>query len=564
MKRSLLVALCATSVIYAGSFETWDAAKIIESTNASFQIHTGLGNELETEGYWYSYNDNSGLSEFIWPAMMNPRYEEDQNLEPVIFGCNGLCGTATLKKGPYEHNPYVGVGFNVVGETSVTNPAPDIGDASAWGGLCVTYMSDTDIALELGLGETVDSTINYANPAITLPAAKATDYFSPNGKDGNKVVVNWSDFKQPSWYDGAVKIDGETAAKQLAAIHFKIQAEPGEYNFNICAIGPKDGACPEKCGKSTSAGQFITWNGADEDPIVKTGFGNETETQGRWYTYEDSLGSRTVCPDDGIDPPFIYCADVILPTCKGFCSIAELNKGSQTDLPFIGFGFNVVGETSATNPVPAIGDASSWGGLCVTYTSDADIQLELGLGSVVDSTINYANPAVTLPAAKTPDILSPNGKNGNKVVVSWSDFKQPSWYDGAVKIDGETASKQLAAIHFKIQAEPGEYNFNICAVGPKDGTCPEKCGMSSTGIQIARGTSAVKAILKGRTLGFTGIKASATVEVMNSLGQVVIKGAINNAMNNAKTLNLTPLKAGIYMVRVSGKNVNLAKKIVLR
>ena len=88
--------------------------------------------------------------------------------------------------------------------------------------------------------------------------------------------------------------------------------------------------------------------------------------------------------------------------------------------------------------------------------------------------------------------------------------------------------------------------------------------MSSTGIQIARGTSAVKAILNGRTLGFTGIKASATVEVMNSLGQVVIKGAINNAMNNAKTLNLTPLKAGIYMVRVSGKNVNLAKKIVLR
>ena len=336
MKRSLLVALCATSVIYAGSFETWDAAKIIESTNANFQIHTGLGNELETEGYWYSYNDNSGLSEFIWPAMMNPRYEEDQNLEPVIFGCNGLCGTATLKKGPYEHNPYVGVGFNVVGETSVTNPAPDIGDASAWGGLCVTYMSDTDIALELGLGETVDSTINYANPAITLPVAKATDYFSPNGKDGNKVVVNWSDFKQPSWYDGAVKIDGETAAKQLAAIHFKIQAEPGEYNFNICAVGPKDG------------------------------------------------------------------------------------------------------------------------------------------------------------------------------------------------------------------------------------TCPEKCGMSSTGIQIARGTSAVKAILNGRTLGFTGIKASATVEVMNSLGQVVIKGAINNAMNNAKTLNLTPLKAGIYMVRVSGKNVNLAKKIVLR
>ncbi|OWV22599.1 T9SS type A sorting domain-containing protein, partial [Fibrobacter sp. UWB3] len=64
--------------------------------------------------------------------------------------------------------------------------------------------------------------------------------------------------------------------------------------------------------------------------------------------------------------------------------------------------------------------------------------------------------------------------------------------------------------------------------------------------------------------GFTGIKASATVEVMNTLGQVVMKGVINNATSNAATLNLASLDAGIYMVRVSGKNVNFAKKIVLR
>ena len=35
-------------------------------------------------------------------------------------------------------------------------------------------------------------------------------------------------------------------------------------------------------------------------------------------------------------------------------------------------------------------------------------------------------------------------------------------------------------------------------------------------------------------------------------------------MNNAKTLDLAPLKAGTYMVRVNGKNVNFAKKIILR
>ena len=314
---------------------------------------------------------------------------------------------------------------------------------------------------------------------------------------------------------------------------------------------------------ATFAGQFITWNGADEDPIVKTGLGNETETQGRWYTYEDNLGSKTICPDDGIDPPYIYCADVILPTCQGFCSIAELDNGSQTDLPYVGFGFNVVGETSFTDVTPAAANVSAWGGLCVTYTSDADLQLELGLGPVVDSTINYANPAVTLPAAKATDILSPNGKSGNKVVVSWSDFKMPSWYDGAIKIDGETAAKQLVSVRFKLHAEPGDYDFNICAVGPKDGTCPEKCGISSeeTRIPIARGTTTAKAILNGRTLSFTGIKSAATAEVMNSLGQVVAREAIEGATS---TLNLAQLNAGIYLVRVTGKSVNFTNKIVVR
>ncbi len=322
------------------------------------------------------------------------------------------------------------------------------------------------------------------------------------------------------------------------------------------------------------AGTFETWNGADGVYQVETGLGNETNTYGIWYDYDDSWafgGSSTIrfainaCYEFSSDC-IKHFFDPIIDYCDGICGTAVLDKGASTITPFVGVGFNVVGKTSATSSIPAAGDVSTWGGLCVTYTSDADIQLELGLGPVVDSTINYANPAVTLPAAKATDFLLPNGKAGNKVVVSWSDFKQPSWYDGAVKIDGETAAKQLAAIHFKLQAAPGKYKFNICAVGPKDGTCPEKCGIPtpSESIKTARGTSAVNATLNGRTLEFTGTKSYATVEVMNSLGQVVMKGVINNATSNAATINLASFDAGIYMVRVNGKNVNFAKKIVLR
>ena len=310
------------------------------------------------------------------------------------------------------------------------------------------------------------------------------------------------------------------------------------------------------------AGTFETWNGADGVPAVETGLGNETNTYGIWYDFNDSFNggeSKIVYP---VQPCHEYYScephymDAVIEHCEGVCGTATLYSGTSTQKPFSGMGFNIVGEASSTDKTLVAGDASAWEGLCVTYTSDTDISLELGLGDTIDSTMNYANPAVNLPASKTD----------KKIVVSWSDFKQPSWYDGSVKFDGETAAKQLVGIHFKIQAEPGDYEFRICAVGPKDGTCPEKCGIPTPpdDIKVTRRTSTVSAVLNGRTLGFTGIKSTATAEVLNSLGQVVMKGAINSTTNNDAKLNLATLNAGIYMVRVSGKNVNFAKKIVLK
>ena len=304
------------------------------------------------------------------------------------------------------------------------------------------------------------------------------------------------------------------------------------------------------------ASTFKTWNGADDDVYDQVQTGLNTEWGGFWFTYGDDGdgGASMVHWDMPLNPEYPYTLDPIIYECKGICGTAMLNKWNLTYTPFVGLGFSVVGKISEEDRTLATGDASSWGGLCVTYTSDTDIALELGLGEVTDSIISYANPAVPLSASKT----------SNRMVFSWSDFKQPSSYNGAVKFDGETAAKQLATVKFKIQAEDGDYRFNICAVGPKDGTCPEQCGMPSAGIQNVREISAINTVLSGRTLEFTGIKSTATVEVMNTLGQIVMKGAISNAMNNAATLNLASLDAGIYMVHVSGKNINFAKKIILR
>ena len=218
----------------------------------------------------------------------------------------------------------------------------------------------------------------------------------------------------------------------------------------------------------------------------------------------------------------------------------------MTYQPFVGIGFNVVGEGANGDPEP--GDATAWGGICITYSSAAAPTLELGLGSF-DAEIGYANPAANLNKSAA----------GTSKVLAWTDFKQPSWYKGATKVSGAEAAKKLVAVKFKIQNATGNYDFNICAIGPNAGTCPATCdAVPGNGIKSVRAASSVKAILSGRTLSFSGVKSAATAEVLNLQGQVVATGDASRA------LSLANLDAGVYMVRVAGKSVNFSNKIVLK
>ena len=183
----------------------------------------------QLSGYWFSYGDDGdgGKSKITWPVSPG----NDESLDPVIKYCNGLCATAVLDKGSLTYKPFTGVGFNIAGEEAAFD-FPKAGDATAWGGICISYTVDTDAIIELGLGDT-DATIGYANPAVSIP--KATT--------GVTKKFNWSDFKHPSWYQGTTRFTGEEAAKKLVSIKFKIQAESGNYNFNIMSVGPLDGDC---------------------------------------------------------------------------------------------------------------------------------------------------------------------------------------------------------------------------------------------------------------------------------------------------------------------------------
>ena len=305
---------------------------------------------------------------------------------------------------------------------------------------------------------------------------------------------------------------------------------------------------------ASTAFAFDLWDGTLGSPQVVTGLDNGTETSGYWFGYDDNkdkgqskviwADGESAVPGDGGD-----LSDVIV-YCGGVCGTASLAKGELTYDPFVGIGFNVAGEGD-TDPDPA--NASDWGGVCMSYASEAAPSLELGLGTV-DADIGYANPAAKLKKATA----------GNVADLAWEDFKQPTWWKGDKKVSGPEAAEILVALKFKIQATPADYKFRICGVGPK-GACGSlshcdlygPCCTTPPAIKAVRGASVAKATLNGRTLSFTGVSAG-TAEVLNLQGQVVAKGDVSSAFG------LADLDAGVYMVRIAGKSANFTDMIVLK
>ena len=289
---------------------------------------------------------------------------------------------------------------------------------------------------------------------------------------------------------------------------------------------------------------FITWNGLDGSSHIQTGI-DKGVYSGYLYSYFDDFdGGMSIINWDyehfDWDGTGDYFAE-LLEQYHGMSGTAVLDPGSLDYLPFVGVGFWVAGVKSDKDQTPLPADISAWGGLCVTYSSEADMSLELVPEQKHVSNIAKERYSAALPKTEAD----------KKIVLSWSDFKE-----------GEAVSQKTTTVQFILQAEPGSYHFNICAIGPKDGACPDKCGEPNAkqGINAASAGANAKALLDGRTLAFTGVR-SATAEVMNSLGQIVAKGVIEGP---ASTLSLAHLNAGIYLVRVAGENAHFTSRITLK
>ena len=202
------------------------------------------------------------------------------------------------------------------------------------------------------------------------------------------------------------------------------------------------------------------WCGPNHDYRVETEFEYGDGYSGYWFSYTDHAegGSSVVgwpvargteWSSEAFDPVIDYC--------DGICGTFALDKGVLTYDPFVGLGFNVAG-TDGGMPVPA--NASAWGGVCVVYYSNVDIVLEMGLGDEVDAALGYDTPIVIMRKSSASKVVE----------YAWSEFRQAGW-GGKDTISGDEASKTLAQLKFKFQAENGTTgDYNIVSVG-RYGTC---------------------------------------------------------------------------------------------
>jgi len=289
-----------------------------------------------------------------------------------------------------------------------------------------------------------------------------------------------------------------------------------------------------------------------------------TTTMGYWYDYDDRKNDKgssyALYPYDmdtyeSLIGPMIEAVGYVYWSYN-----LSPNTGTTAEYPynFVGFGFNTVNEAKDGL------DMTAAAGLCATYTSDMAVTLE-----VSEKVSGDASCSITLAKSATPVTVS-------KAIA---DFKQPSWVTAANKLTSCSAAFAAAqSVKFKLDGgnSAATGTIRVFEVGPA-GTClggkaigtevaPTLKSNGDGGLEDGSGfndkvvASSVRAILSNHTLFFFGNVSGATVEVINLQGQVMMK----SVLSSSSSLKLSNLNAGIYMVRVAGKSVNLNQKIMLK
>ena len=471
---------------YAESHSLWNPLAGDYHVNTALYA-ARLSANVQADGHWFweargADENEGGQSSIIWPVELGG---DADSLSTVIDSCHGICGIAELKKGSMTMQPFAAVGF-VMARDEAGKPVPV--DVSDWNGVCISYTSDEAASLVLDLGDSLGALLDdgFGFPAVALP--KALDEVTK--------CFNWSQFEFPLWKkelpNGWSREAGVKSAKQLVGLMFRIQNEPGEYNFNIKYFGTKAEGTPETETPVSAGGAEVDaqlglpvlevingtlWTPTKDADRVKTSSYSENlwpenaVADGRWYwaTDEDAGGRSSVqwpvaLGSDGSLAP-------VVEQCKGICGVASLKKGTSQENPYVSLGFGIAKDASG-EPLPV--DVSNWEGLCFEYYSDTPVTVELVVSDTSDglprtglrSSQETRTVCVDWNAFRLPkDTVASNEGNVESVQELNDMMLRLLEESNRIALKVKNAVKQAVSVRLKIEAaEEGDYKFGIGAI----------------------------------------------------------------------------------------------------
>ena len=189
------------------------------------------------------------------------------------------------------------------------------------------------------------------------------------------------------------------------------------------------------------------WCGPELDYAVKTGFTSKSGDVGAWFYYTDD--------GNGGDSYFTFAAPLdsenigyrnVIDTCGGICGQAHMGMGYE--YPYLGLAFFLKAD------VDEMVDITSWGGICVSYTSDKDFYLALHPNETIQAEMLYDDFLVRLPKSK----------EGKTIDIPWKNFSQLGWGE-SYELDKLLTEVSSIVFSFKDMSYGTVVNFNIVSVG---------------------------------------------------------------------------------------------------
>ncbi|MBR6448979.1 MAG: hypothetical protein IKS96_03340 [Fibrobacter sp.] len=308
---------------------------------------------INTSGYWFDASDmDKELLATITYPVLNGELMGDNLMEAAAAKCGGICGTVEFADSP-KRVLSTSIGYSVNKDGSTV-------DASAWKGLCVTYESDFDMRLKLS------SSKNGIAAGSEMPFAE----FPKLSKLGSRCA-KWENFKQNNLND----ITSEEAAKKMGAVFFEFSGKAKQKgSFFIKGLSSYNEVKFQQDEPKKSNASCM-WHGYAGDLTVNTGFGSdESLDAGKWYSFDSPVNQSSSVNFQLPKEYGGYQGDLT--------QVIAYYKGIRGSVPVplddmnAGIGFYIAGTENGGNMHQAV-DITDWGGLCVTYSSNMDVLVEV-------------------------------------------------------------------------------------------------------------------------------------------------------------------------------------------